>query len=93
MTDHHFDLPGVEGGRTYVLEINPHYVVKSIKDKLNVIDGRWIDKSSGLFNYITAVRPDDYKRKHGYPEALMCKDKHHYDVRYSYIPLSSAGSP
>ena len=93
MTDHHFDLPGVEGGRTYVLEINPHYVVKSIKDKLNVIDGRWIDKSSGLFIDITAVRPDDYKRKHGYPEALMCKDKHHYDVRYSYIPLSSAGSP
>ncbi|KAJ6005470.1 hypothetical protein N7451_003414 [Penicillium sp. IBT 35674x] len=78
-TDHHFEIPGVEGGRTYLLEINPNYVVKSTKDRLNVIDGRWIDKSSGLFIDITAVRPDDDKRKRGYPEALMCKDRHHYD--------------
>ncbi|KAJ6102109.1 hypothetical protein N7486_004536 [Penicillium sp. IBT 16267x] len=78
-TDHHFEIPGVEGGRTYLLEINPNYVVKSTKDRLNMIDGRWIDKSSGLFIDITAVRPDDEKRKRGYPEALMCKDRHHYD--------------
>ncbi|KAJ5656811.1 hypothetical protein N7507_008761 [Penicillium longicatenatum] len=78
-TDHHFDIPGVEGGRTYLLEINPNYLVKSTKDRLNVIDGRWIDKTSGLFIDITAVRPDDEKRKRGYPEALMCKDRHHYD--------------
>ncbi|KAJ5934338.1 hypothetical protein N7466_003885 [Penicillium verhagenii] len=78
-TDHHFEIPGVEGGRTYLLEINPNYIVKSTKDRLNVIDGRWIDKSSGLFIDITAVRPDDEKRKRGYPEALMCKDRHHYD--------------
>lgn len=79
MTEHHFDIPGVEGGRSYLLEINPHYVVKSIEDKLNVIDGRWIDMSSGLFIDITAVRKDDEKRAKGDPEALMCKDKHHYD--------------
>ncbi|KAJ5740499.1 hypothetical protein N7493_000371 [Penicillium malachiteum] len=78
-TDHHFDIPGVEGGRTYLLEINPNYVVKSIKDRMNVIDGRWIDKSSGLFIDITAVRPDDEKRRMGRKEALMCKDRHHYE--------------
>ncbi|KAJ5106491.1 hypothetical protein N7456_003166 [Penicillium angulare] len=78
-TDHHFEIPGVEGGRTYLLEINPYYVVKSTLDKLNVIDGRWIDKSSGLFIDITAVRPDDAKRQRGHLEALMCKDKHHYE--------------
>lgn len=81
MTEHHFDIPGVEGGRSYLLEINPHYVVKSVEDTLNVIDGRWIDMSSGLFIDITAVRKDDKKRAKGEPEALMCKDKHHYDER------------
>ncbi|KAJ6144380.1 hypothetical protein N7470_008275 [Penicillium chermesinum] len=48
-TDHHFEIPGVDGGRTYLLEINPNHVVKTTEDWLNVIDGRWIDKSSGLF--------------------------------------------
>ncbi|KAJ5586918.1 uncharacterized protein N7459_002683 [Penicillium hispanicum] len=91
MTEHHFELPHVEGGRTYLLEINPYYVVKSTKDTLNVIDGRWIDMSSGLFIDITAVRKDDEKRKTGYKEALMCKDRHHYDesdifpLRQSYF--------
>lgn len=79
MTKHHFDIPGVKGGRSYLLEINPYYVVKSTKDKLNAIDGRWIDMSSGLFIDITAVRKDDEKRAKGEPGALMCKDKHHYD--------------
>ncbi|KAJ5157190.1 uncharacterized protein N7482_008290 [Penicillium canariense] len=78
MTDHHFDLPGVDGGRTYLLEINPNYVVRSEKDRLNVIDARWIDKSSGLFIDITAVRKDEGKRQRGDSEALMCKDRHHY---------------
>jgi hypothetical protein len=80
MTEHHFDLPDVDGGRTYILEINPNYVVKSTQDTLNRIDARWIDTSSGLFIDITAVRKDEEKRKKGNPEALMCKDQHHYDV-------------
>ncbi|KAK9854697.1 hypothetical protein MYU51_003933 [Penicillium brevicompactum] len=79
MTEHHFDIPGVEGGRKYMLEINPNYVVKSTQDTLNKIDARWIDMSSGLFIDITAVRKDEEKRSQGNPEALMCKDKHHYD--------------
>ncbi|PWY95502.1 mannosylphosphorylation protein [Aspergillus sclerotioniger CBS 115572] len=79
MTEHHFDIPGVEGGRTYLLEINPNYVVRSTDDKLNVIDGRWIDTSSGLFIDITAVRKDDERRKHGDPGSLMCKDGHRFD--------------
>lgn len=78
MTEHHFDLPDVDGGRKYLLEINPNYVVRSEKDHLNVIDGRWIDTSSGLFIDITAVRKDDARRQRGQTEALMCKDRHHY---------------
>jgi hypothetical protein len=80
MTEHHFDLPGVDGGRAYMLEINPNYVVKSEQDTMNKIDARWIDMSSGLFIDITAVRKDENKRKNGHPEALACKDKHHYEV-------------
>ncbi|PYH94232.1 hypothetical protein BO71DRAFT_325894 [Aspergillus ellipticus CBS 707.79] len=79
MTEHHFDIPGVDGGRTYLLEINPNYVVRSTDDKLNVIDARWIDTSSGLFIDITAVRKDDERRQHGTDGALMCKDGHRFD--------------
>lgn len=91
MTEHHFDLPEVEGGRTYLLEINPNYVVRSTKDQLNVIDARWIDMSSGLFIDITAVRKDDARRASGQKGALMCKDRHHYEeeqifpLRQSYF--------
>ncbi|RAK81111.1 putative mannosylphosphorylation protein (Mnn4) [Aspergillus fijiensis CBS 313.89] len=79
MTEHHFEIPGVEGGRTYLLEINPNYVIRSTDDKLNVIDARWIDTSSGLFIDITAVRKDDDRRERGDPGALMCKDGHRFD--------------
>ncbi|KAL3478777.1 LicD family-domain-containing protein [Aspergillus californicus] len=79
MTEHHFDIPEVEGGRTYLLEINPNYVIRSKMDKANVIDGRWIDTSSGLFIDITAVRTDDARRASGNPGALMCKDRHNFD--------------
>ncbi|KAJ5085889.1 hypothetical protein N7532_010660 [Penicillium argentinense] len=78
MTEHHFHMPDEDKGRSYLLEINPHYVVKDTRDRLNVIDARWIDMSSGLFIDITAVRKDDAKRSGGQTEALMCKDRHHY---------------
>ncbi|GAQ44325.1 hypothetical protein AtubIFM55763_011453 [Aspergillus tubingensis] len=80
MTEHHFEISGVDGGRTYLLEINPNYVVRSTDDKLNVIDARWIDTSSGLFIDITAVRKDDERRQNDRePGALMCKDGHRFD--------------
>ncbi|KXG53662.1 LicD [Penicillium griseofulvum] len=79
MTEHYFDLPNVDGGRKYILDVNPNYVVKSERDTLNKIDARWIDMSSGLFIDITAVRKDEASRLNGRPEALMCKDKHNYD--------------
>lgn len=80
MTEHHFKLPGVPGGRTYLLEINPHYTVRTTLDNLNVIDARWIDTSSGLFIDITTVRADDAARSQGVMGALMCKDGHRYLV-------------
>jgi hypothetical protein len=55
MTQHHFNLPGVNGGQTYLLEINPHYINQSMEDNLNMIDTRWIDMTARLFVDITAV--------------------------------------
>ena len=81
MTEHHFKIPHVPGGRTYLLEVNPNYVNGSITDKLNVIDARWVDTHSGLFIDITTVRKDEEARQEGKEGALMCKDKHHYFVR------------
>lgn len=77
MTEHTFDIPGV-GARKYMLDINPHYIVRTTQDKQNVIDGRWIDTSSGLFIDITAVRADDSRRARGDKGALMCKDSHRF---------------
>lgn len=61
-----------------MLEINPHYIVRTTMDRNNVIDGRWIDTSSGLFIDITAVRADDFRRAQGDKGALMCKDSHRF---------------
>lgn len=62
-----------------MLEINPHYTIRTILDTRNVIDGRWIDTSSGLFIDITAVRADDTRRNRGNAGALLSKDKHRYE--------------
>jgi hypothetical protein len=86
MTEHHFKLPDVDGGRTYLMEINPHYTIRDTRDRLNVIDARWIDTSSGLFIDITTVRSDDQLKARGIQTALICKDGHRYDVCYSRIP-------
>ena len=63
--------------REYMLEINPKYTNSSFKDKLNVIDGRWIDIQNGLFIDITAIRPKD-----GSEGIVASKDKHEEKVRF-----------
>lgn len=78
MTEYHFKIPGVKEGRTYLLEINPHYTIRGTEDKLNVIDARWIDTETGLFIDISTVRVNQTARAEGVEGALMCKDRHHY---------------
>lgn len=97
MTEHRFKLPGIKEGRTYLMEVNPHYVNRTPADWMNVIDARWIDTTSGLFIDITSVRKDYDARKKGQKGALMCKDRHKYFVRfppinfYGLFPFQSDG--
>ena len=70
-----------------MLEVNPHYVVREQSDKLNVIDARWIDMSSGLFIDITTAR---YAKNHPAGKNIIsCKDGHEY--RVSHVDCRAGG--
>lgn len=78
MTVFHYRTSRFEKGRDYLLEINPHYVIRDDSDSQNVIDARWIDMTTGLFIDITTARYDE-----NHPEGknvLVCKDGHQYKV-------------
>lgn len=91
MTEYHYDIPEVNGGRTYLLEVNPRYTTPGTEDKLNVIDARWIDTDTGLFIDISTVRANLTARAEGIQGALMVKDRHHYLVlpkSITHLPFS-----
>ena len=79
----HYHLPHIPEGRDYILEMNPDFAINGPNDKWNMIDGRWIDTETGLFIDITTLRPNKTARAEGVEGALMCKDRHHYLVRYA----------
>ena len=81
MTMYHYQLPDLQEGRNYMLEINPGYTNGGVEDYLNMIDARWIDTETGLFIDITTLRVNHTARALGVEGAMMCKDKHHYLVR------------
>jgi hypothetical protein len=79
MTVFHYKTPRIPDGRDYMLEVNPHYLNREQTDKMNVIDARWIDITSGLFIDITTAR---YNATHPAGEGMLsCKDGHEYRVR------------
>jgi phosphorylcholine metabolism protein LicD len=90
MTEYHFKLPRLKRGRTYLLEINANYRIRSTDDKLNMIDGRWIDTDSGLYIDISTVRANYEARAQGIEGALICKDKHHYLVSIYILQTCTA---
>ncbi|KAF5871770.1 putative mannosylphosphorylation protein [Botrytis fragariae] len=82
MTVFHYKTPRIPEGRDYMLEINPHYINREQSDKLNVIDARWVDTTSGLFIDITTAR---YNYTHPAGEGMMsCKDGHEYRDTYIF---------
>lgn len=80
MTVFHYNTPRIPEGRQYMLEINPHYTIRGMDDKLNVIDGRWVDMYSGLFIDITTARKQDTPEGSEKNVILYNKDGHKYKV-------------
>ncbi|CAD6442021.1 39e414d3-544d-4c24-904b-f08003513824 [Sclerotinia trifoliorum] len=82
MTVFHYKTPRIPEGRDYMLEVNPHYANREQSDKLNVIDARWVDTTSGLFIDITTAR---YNYTHPAGEGMLsCKDGHEYRDTYIF---------
>ncbi|KAL2755107.1 hypothetical protein ACRALDRAFT_1064822 [Sodiomyces alcalophilus JCM 7366] len=87
MTTYYFEYPAVPNGRTFQLEINPHYTTRDDSDKLNVVDARWIDMENGLFIDITTARYDlDHSEGEG---VLVCKDGHQFRDTYLFPLLDT----
>ncbi|TGJ85335.1 hypothetical protein E0Z10_g3414 [Xylaria hypoxylon] len=61
--------------RTYLLDINPYYGAMTKGNGANVIDGRWIDTSNGMFIDITGLRERDAEQS---PGVWSCKNNHRY---------------
>lgn len=79
MTTYHYRYPAIPKGRSFQLEVNPHYTTRGEDDKLNVVDARWIDMENGLFIDITTARYDmEHPNGAG---VLTCKDGHEFRVR------------
>lgn len=78
MTTYHYRYESAPEGRTFLLEVNPHFVHREWDDRLNVIDARWIDIQTGLFIDITAARyAVDHPRGEG---VLFDKNGHEFRV-------------
>jgi hypothetical protein len=78
MSVFHYKTPRMPEGRDYMIEVNPHYVNREQTDKMNVIDARYIDTSTGLFIDITTAR---YNYTHPSGDGMIsCKDGHEYRV-------------
>jgi hypothetical protein len=61
--------------RTYLLDVNPNAVERVRGDGMNVIDARWIDRSSGLYIDITGLSETDAATE---PGVVKCKNLHRY---------------
>ncbi|OTB03549.1 hypothetical protein M426DRAFT_263120 [Hypoxylon sp. CI-4A] len=67
--------------KTYLLDINPHHADVGRGNGHNVIDGRWIDTSNGLFIDITGLMERDPAAN---PGVWSCKNAHRYRTRELY---------
>ncbi|KAK5093986.1 hypothetical protein LTS08_008770 [Lithohypha guttulata] len=79
MTEFEYAQPKTASTRTYLLDINPHHSVVSLRDVANRIDGRWIDTTNGKFIDITALHFDEVGAVQGRASPMFCKDGHRYE--------------
>lgn len=67
--------------RSYLLDINPAYVLRSDANGNNVIDARWVDMRNGLYIDLTAVSETEPSKD---PGVWSCKNMHRYRTRDLY---------
>lgn len=79
-TEFEYPLPRTASTRTYLLDINPHHSITSLKDVANKIDARWIDQTNGKYVDITAMHHDERDAATGQVTSMFCKDGHRYKV-------------
>ncbi|KAK6503005.1 hypothetical protein TWF481_008041 [Arthrobotrys musiformis] len=67
--------------RDYLLDINPYWTSRVRGTSANLIDGRWIDKSTGLFIDITGLSETMGVTR---PGVISCKNLHRYKIEEIY---------
>ncbi|KAJ4144407.1 hypothetical protein LMH87_003291 [Akanthomyces muscarius] len=74
------EMPPIDAShnRTYLLDINPHYIDLTSGGGHNIIDGRWIDMDSGMFVDITVLREHPFQQG---PGVWSCKNGHQYTAQ------------
>ncbi|OIW27506.1 hypothetical protein CONLIGDRAFT_435014 [Coniochaeta ligniaria NRRL 30616] len=84
-TMHEYDYvdaaTGKDSKKTFLLDVNPHYLDRDRGDGQNVIDARWIDVENGMFIDITGVAERDPEKN---PGLWSCKNFHRYRTRDLY---------
>jgi len=72
---------GLQMTKTFLLDVNPHFLERDRGDGQNVIDARWIDTENGMFVDITGLAERDPE---GSPGIWSCKNFHRYRTRDLY---------
>ncbi|KAF3941179.1 hypothetical protein ABW19_dt0200183 [Dactylella cylindrospora] len=67
--------------REYLLDVNPFWVSRTRGTHSNLIDARWVDKSTGLFIDITGLSELNPRAR---PGIISCKNLHRYHVTDIY---------
>lgn len=72
---------GRDSKKTFLLDVNPHFLDRDRGDGQNVIDARWIDTENGMFVDITGVAEREPDKN---PGIWSCKNFHRYRTRDLY---------
>lgn len=75
-TYHEFHSPQLNLTRRYHLDINVWSWERVRGDSENIIDGRFIDTSNGMFLDITGLTVNNATQ----PDVLECKNEHRYNI-------------
>lgn len=75
------DKDGTARNKTFMLDVNPHFIEIDRGDGQNIIDARWIDISTGQYVDITGLAERDPSRN---PGIWSCKNYHRYKTTDLY---------